>query len=128
MKIKNWKIVTASIKKPITWANMTVEGYSMYGEPEGFFTRDDLIDYIEIPLEDKIMNEPDYGFQSVNPVRLRAYIEGPILEVDCVLDDCEFTISTRVPRKDIDKPSDLENYVDELFEKFDKIYRQYIEE
>ena len=42
---------------------------SMFGEPEGFFTRDDEIDYIEDPLRTGIKNK--FGIDA----DLRCYID-----------------------------------------------------
>lgn len=107
----------------------SIKADSMFGVEDGFFTRDDCIEYIEIPLEDRIREERSYGFQQDDPINLRAYIEdGNVIEVDCDVDDFFFTIKAQIDMRKIKKPSDLKKYVTELFWEFDEKYCSYVED
>lgn len=92
----------------------------LYGEPEGFFTRDDEIEYIEIPLQTGIKNK--FGIDA----NLRCYIEeGNKLDIDIATSDgYEFNIKLDAPidMRKIRKPGDLQKYVPELLHKFEDNY------
>ena len=93
---------------------------SMFGEPEGFFTREDEIEYIEDPLRTAIKNK--YGIDS----DLRCYIdEKNNLEVDVnTADGYEFTIKMprRIDMRKIRKPQDIQYCVPDLLDQFEKLY------
>ena len=93
---------------------------SMFGEPEGFFTRDDEIDFIEDPLRTGIKNK--FGIDA----DLRCYIdEHNGLEVDVqTADGYEFTIKMprRIDMRKIRKPGALQYCVPDLLDQFEKLY------
>lgn len=94
---------------------------SMFGyDDDQFFTRDDEIEYIEIPLEEAIRKE--YQIPQDVVVSLRCYIEGKNMEVDCKVDDYEFTIKAVIDFRKIRKPSDLQRYVKVLLARFIEEY------
>lgn len=98
-------------------------------EEDGFFTRDDCIEYLEQPLEEMIRKEERYHLTPDSIINLRSYIEeGNVIEVDCNVNDCEFTIKDRIDMRKIRKPSDLEKYAVRLFQKFDEKYSKCIED
>lgn len=89
---------------------------SLFGEEEGFFTREDFSEYIEYPLTD--MFKQDFGIDA----NFRCYCDdNKTIETDCDFNGSSFTIYTTVDFRKIRKPSDLENYAY-------IIYRQIIEE
>lgn len=92
---------------------------SMFGCPEGFFTRDDCIDYIEEPLRELIeQNFP-------GDVSIRCYIEdGNLLDVDIEVDGyfTNIKLDRPIDMRRIRRPSDLQKYVPELFNKFSAEY------
>jgi len=107
----------------------SVQADSAFGEDEGFFTRDDEIEFIELPLEEMIRKEDRWGFKPQDVINLRAYIDdNNKLEVDCNLGDYEFTISTQIDMRKIRKPSDLKKYALDLFWKFDEEYSKCIDD
>ena len=122
--IRTAKTVTAS-KRIQDWVKHQeeIQADSVMGQDNGFFTRDDCIDFIEVPLEERIRAEESYGFQNSDPINLRAYIdEDNNLEVDCDVDDCFFTLKAKIDMRKIKKPSDIKKYVTDLFWQFDKEY------
>jgi len=101
-----------------------IECQDLFGIEDGFFTRDDCIEFIEIPLEEKIRET--YNLEIDEPVNLRCYIEdGNELDVDVELDGCFFNIKLDKPidMRRIRAPRDLEKYIPELMEKFDREYQ-----
>lgn len=106
----------------------TINATSLF-EEEGFFTRDDCIEYLEQPLEEMIRKEERYHITPDSIINLRSYIEdGNIIEVDCNVNDCEFTIKEKIDMRKIRKPSDLKKYAVRLFWKFDEEYSKCIED
>lgn len=98
-------------------------------EEDGFFTRDDCIEYLEQPLEEMIRKEERYHITPDSIIGLRSYIEdGNVIEVDCNVNDCEFTIKEKIDMRKIRKPSDLKKYAVKLFWKFDEEYSKCIED
>jgi len=101
----------------------------MYYEDDQFFTRDDEIDYIEIPLEDFIREYTDYRG---NDLALRCYIDGDKLEVDCSFEGWEFTMDARIDFRRIRRPNDLGKYIktleDQFMEFYDDIEADFIDE
>lgn len=91
----------------------------MYYEDDQFFTRDDEIDYIEIPLEDFIREYTDYRG---NDLSLRCYIDGTALEVDCAFDGWEFTMDAKIDFRKIRNPRDLGKYLRVLENQFIEFY------
>ena len=96
----------------------------IYGEdPEFFFTRDDIIDYIETPLEDQL---PEIK-------SCRGYIDKDdngkyILSVDIITDDYEI-VGYGAPEVIIDmrkirKPADLTKYVPDIVAQFKSLCRE----
>lgn len=124
MKITKNQKITAS-KRIQDWVKHqeSIKAESMFGD-DSFFTRDDEIEYIEIPLEDRLRHETSYGFDINTVINLRAYIDedSKTIEVDCQVDDFEFTISTQYDMRKIRKPNDLQKYVTPLFWEFDEEY------
>lgn len=107
----------------------SVQADSALGEDEGFFTRDDEIEFVELPLEDMIRKEDRWGFKPEDVINLRAYIDdNNLLEVDCDIDGCEFTISTQIDMRKIRRPKDLKKYALDLFWKFDEEYSKCIDD
>lgn len=87
---------------------------------EGFFTRDDEIEYIEEPFEEFIR---EYTFCDDDCViNLRCYIDGKSLELDCSFDGWETTLKTTIDFRQIRKPSDLRKYLSPLIMQFRKKY------
>lgn len=104
-----------------------IECQELFGIEDGFFTRDDCIEFIEIPLEEKIREK--YELEPDEPVNLRCYIEdGNELDVDVELDGCFFNIKLDKPidMRRIRVSRDLEKYLPELLRKFDKEYQDYL--
>lgn len=124
--MKVTKKITAS-KRIQDWVKQQEVLSNSYLESDDFFTRDDCIEYIEIPLEDRIRKEKNYGFQSDDQINLRAYIDENVIEVDCDVDDCSFTLKAKIDMRKIHKPSDIKKYVTELFWQFDEEYSRCIE-
>lgn len=94
---------------------------SMFGyDDDQLFTRDDEIEYIEIPLEEEIRKH--YELSQEHPISLRCYIDGKQMEVDCKVDDYEFTIKATIDLRKIRKPSDLQRYVQVLLARFIEEY------
>ena len=97
-----------------------VRSGSIFGEPEGFFTREDCMEFIETPLEDAIADQFGIG------VTTRCYIEdGNRLDVDIqTKDGYEFNIKLDKPidMRKIRRPADLQKYVPELLQKFASNY------
>lgn len=93
---------------------------SLFGEPDGFFTREDCMDFIETPLEDAIADQ--FGTDTST----RCYIEdGNMMDVDIqTKDGYEFNIKLDKPidMRRIRRPSDLQKYVPELLKKFSEQY------
>lgn len=118
-------------KRAIDWAKkQSINAESMFGQDDGFFTRDDCIEYIEIPLEEEIRKDKSLGFQPDDPINLRCYIEeGNKLDVDCEVDGFFFNIKLDAPidMRKIRKPSDLQKYIPEIFNKFKNEYSSCIE-
>lgn len=129
MKITSNKKVHAS-KRIQDWAKKqeSIKAESMFGH-DSFFTRDDEIEYIEIPLEDKLRHDETYGFTMDTILNFRAYIDEDTktIEVDCQVDDVEFTISTHYDMRKIRKPSDLQRYMSSLSLEFYDNYKKYVE-
>lgn len=101
------------IKLQKIMGSTTVRASSMFGETEGFFTRDDEIDYIEEPLMDQIPEIRD----------CRAYIDtndrGQYeLSVDIYTDDFEMTADALIDMRKIRRPADLGKYVPIIIEKY----------
>ena len=130
MKIsRSNKSVTASdtpkvSKRVMAWVKnqQSVIGSNTFDDNQ-FFTRDDEIEYIELPLEDKIRKESKFHFSRNDRIRLRAYIdENNKLEVDCEEPDCgyDFTLKTQIDMRKIRAPKDIEKYVPELFNQFEE--------
>jgi len=129
MKIRKNQKITAS-KRIQDWVKSQEEIKAQsFLENDDFFTRDDEIEYIEIPLEDRLRHEESYSFQMDDIIDLRAYIDedSKTIEVDCKVDDFEFTIRTTYDMRKIKKPSDLQKYVTPLFWEFDEEYTKCIE-
>lgn len=106
-----------------------IECENFLGVEDGYFTRDDCIEYIEIPLEKAIRE--NYEFEPSDPVNLRCYIEDDNkLDVDVEVDDCFFNLKLDKPidMRRIRTSSDLQKYVPELLSKFDKEYQSCIGE
>lgn len=106
-------------------AKERIECDNFLGIEDGFFTRDDCIEYIEIPLEEAIRAKECYNFQQDDPINLRCYIEDDNkLDVDVEVDDFFFNIKLDKPidMRRIKSPSDLKKYVPELLQKFDTEY------
>ena len=90
---------------------------------DGYFTRDDAIEFIEIPLEEKIREALD--IQPDEAVNLRCYIDDNKLEVDFdIAGDIQSKASAVIDFRKIRKPSDLQKYVSVLL---DDISRQYVD-
>jgi len=103
---------------------ITASGLDMFGEdPDFFFTRDDIIDYIEDPLEGRI---PEIK-------SCRGYIDKEhgkyVLSVDIITDDYELTggaaPAVTIDMRKIKKPSDLTKYVDDIIAKYDHMVKAY---
>jgi hypothetical protein len=94
----------------------------MFGyDDDQFFTRDDEIEFIEIPLEEKIRET--FDLQPDEIVNLRCYIDGNKLEVDFdIAGDMESTSYTTIDFRKIKRPSDLQKYVPTLLEDISKQY------
>lgn len=99
-------------------------GIDIFGEdPEFFFTRDDIIDYIETPLEDRI---PEIK-------SCRGYIDKEndkyILSVDIITDDYDLTgesaPTATIDMRRIRKPSDLSRYVEDILAEYTQIVQAY---
>lgn len=127
--IKRRGIILASKRQRDYEEREKINAQSALGEYDGFFTRDDCIEYIEIPLEEKIRADKTYSFSNDEPVNIRCYIEdtedgGYELDVDIELDDCFFNIKLDRPidMRKIRVASDLSKYIPELYEKFCKEY------
>lgn len=96
---------------------------SLFGCPEGFFTREDCIDYIEEPLRERITNQ-----YSPEILDIRCYIEnGNRLDVDINIDGTEFNVKLDKPidMRRIRKPDDLQKYVKAIFDAFAAKYSYY---
>lgn len=92
-------------------------------DDDGFFTRDDCIEYIEEPLEDAIRDT--FSLNSSDPIWIRCYIEdGNRLDVDIDTEDFSTNIKLDKPidMRRIRRPSDLQKYVPELLDKFTTEY------
>lgn len=98
-----------------------VKASDMFGDDDGFFTRDDEIDYIETELEERI---PEI-------TSCRAFIDKNgkgryLLSVDITTDDWDFTgggaLEVPIDMRKIRKPSDLGKYVDDIV----KLYKESI--
>jgi len=92
----------------------------MCGDP-GFFTRDDVIEYLEIPLEDMIKE----NFDIDDSLNLRCYIEDDnSIECDLQYNDSSYTIKLEDPidMRKIRKPSDLQKYAIKLLQLFEDNY------
>ncbi len=108
-QIKDAKKIIRKLQK-IT--STTINSASMFGEPEGFFTRDDEIEYIETILYDR--------FPEIE--NCRAYIDQDnkghyVLQVDVETPD--FTLQGNdlevvIDMRKIRKPSDLSKYVNPI--------------
>ena len=125
MIISKKKIITASKRQQEYEEQAKINAQSFLEQEDGFFTRDDCIEYIEIPLEDAIRRDKSYGFQEDDPINLRCYIEdGNKLDVDVEVDDFFFNIKLDKPidMRKIKAPKDLQKYVPELLDKFRKEY------
>ena len=108
------------------YSDNMISASSMFDE-DGYFTRDDCIDYLEEPLRDMIRQEKDYHIAPNTEINLRSYIEeGNVIEVDCDVNGCEFTIKEQIDMRKIRKPSDLKKYAVKLFWKFDEEYSKCI--
>lgn len=130
MKIsRSNKSVTASdtpkvSKRVMAWVKnrQSVEGSYTFDDDQ-FFTRDDEIEYIELPLEDMIRQNKEWNIKPEDVVNLRAYIDDKnLLEVDCDVTDYSFTIKTPIDMRRIRVPSDLQKYASKLFQEFAKEY------
>ena len=87
--------------------------FSLFGEPEGFFTREDEIDYLEEPLMDQI---PEIR-------NCRAYIDTNAkgqyeLSVDIYTDDFEMTADALIDMRKIRRPADLGKYLPIIIEQY----------
>ena len=125
MIISKKKIITASKRQQEYEEQAKINAQSFLEQEDGFFTRDDCIEYIEIPLEDAIRRDESYGFQEDDPINLRCYIEDDNkLDVDVEVDDFFFNIKLDKPidMRKIRAPKDLQKYVPELLDKFRKEY------
>lgn len=85
----------------------------LYGEPEGFFTREDEIEFIEEPLMEK--------FPEINGCR--AYIDitpnnKQLLSVDISTDEFEITAEVIIDMRRITKPADLGKYLPAIVEQY----------
>lgn len=84
----------------------------LFCDDDCFFTRDDIADYIETPLQERI---PEI-------ISCRGYIDKEfgkyVLSVDVITDEYEFegggALSVTIDMRKIRKPSDLEKYVDDI--------------
>lgn len=125
MKItkKTIKASTQPPRRADAWVKQQeIEADSMFDE-DGFFTRDDEIEYIELPLEDMIRQNQEWKIKPEDIVNLRAYIDNKnLLEVDCDVTDYSFTIKTPIDMRRIRVPSDLRKYASKLFQEFAKEY------
>ena len=82
-------------------------------EEDGFFTRDDLTEYIEIPLEDLLREGFNIPYESLG---IRSYIEDDNrLEVDFRIYDNEFTLTANIDFRRIKAPGDLQKYAYEIY-------------
>ena len=94
-------------------ASAKIQADNFFGYDD-FFTRDDLIDYIETPLYDQFS---DIAF-------CRAFIDPDskgryLLSVDITnIEGYEFTIDTTVDMRKIRKSSDLQKYVSVIADKY----------
>lgn len=123
MIIKSKKIFASKRQKEYE-EQQKINAQSFLEQEDGFFTRDDCIEFIEIPLESEIRNK--YDFQQDDPINIRCYIEeGNELDVDIGLDDCFFNLKLDKPidMRKIRAPRDLGKYIPELLAKFDKEYQ-----
>ena len=87
-------------------------------EEEGFFSREELTEYIDEPLSD--MFKADFGVSSA----FRSYVsedDDKVLETDCNINDNQFMVTTKIDFRAIKKPSDLGKSAY-------KIYRQIVED
>lgn len=130
MIINRKKTVTASKRQQEYEKKMQINAQSFLEQEPGFFTRDDCIEFIEIPLEEAIRADRSYGFQEDDPINLRCYIEyndktkHEELDVDVEVDGFFFNIKLDNPidMRKIRAPKDLQKYVPELLDKFRKEY------
>lgn len=86
---------------------------TIFGDPTGFFTRDDEIEYIEEPLCEQ--------FPEIRGCR--AYIDQTDsgkyeLSVDIYIDDFEITADAVIDMRKIRKPADLGKYLPVIVEKY----------
>lgn len=88
---------------------------TIFGDPTGFFTRDDAIEYIEEPLCEQ--------FPEIRGCR--AYIDQTDsgkyeLSVDIYTDDFEITADAVIDMRKIRKPADLGKYLPMIIEQYQK--------
>lgn len=103
---------------------ITASDLDIFGQdPDFFFTRDDIIDYIETPLEDRI---PEIR-------SCRGYIDKEngkyVLSVDIITDDYDLTGGSAptaiIDMRRIRKPSDLSRYVEDILAEYNQMVQAY---
>jgi hypothetical protein len=91
--------------------------FNIYGDPNDFFfTRDDLIDYIEEPLQEAI---PDIqGCRAYMDRNAKGQYE---LSVDIFTYNFDMDFSKIIDMRKIHKPSDLSKYVPDIIAKYNEV-------
>ncbi len=86
---------------------------SLFGIYDGFFTRDNEIDYIEEPLKDKF---PEIqGCRAYIDTNAKGQYE---LSVDIYTDDFEITADAVIDMRKIRRPADLGKYLPVIIEQY----------
>ena len=102
---------------------------NLFGIEDGFFTREDLTDYIEGPLEDLICTNFNLDYSQV---RVESWIEDDKeLSVDCYItldieDRCFTHATAYVDFRKIRKPSDLGKYTSDLGRQIEESYASFL--
>ena len=91
--------------------------FNIYGNPDDFFfTRDDLIDYIEVPLQEAI---PDIqGCRAYMDRNAKGQYE---LSVDIFTYNFDVDFSKIIDMRKIHRPSDLSKYVPDIIAEYNKV-------
>ena len=89
--------------------------FSLFGEPEGFFTREDEIDYIEEPLKDKF---PEIqGCRAYIDTNAKGQYE---LSVDIFTYNFDVNATAVIDMRKIRRPSDLGKYLPVIIKQYQK--------
>ena len=99
----------------VLYSNDIEASSDLFGIEDGFFTRDDLITYIEEPLQEQI---PEIR-------NCRAYMEQNgkgqyTLSVDIVTDDLDTTVAANIDMRKIRRSSDLGKYLPTIINQYTK--------